>query len=484
MRVLFVFSSNNFFSVRKPLYDASEIHLGIAYLSAFLKQNGHETDLYVCTRKTSLARMDAYVQSSRPDVVAFSGAFCEYALMVELAARLRESFPSAFRVIGGVHATLNPESCIQDPFDAVCEGEGERALNELCNQLREGRRPEAIPGLWFRRGGEVEHNAPEPFMDALDELPFPDRHMWEPWLASDAAPPSVLLSRGCPFNCTYCCNHALKRVADGPYVRHRSPGNIVAEIDALVREDPGIGRINLLVESFTVDIPWALALCRVLEEYNERRADALAFQTNVRIVPNADPEALLSAMGRANFTNVSIGLESGSERIRSEVLNRHYGNETVERWVDATRANGIKVSFFNLVGVPGETREDFQETIAINRKCLPDSQLLSIFSPYPGTVLHQRAVEGGLIPDDFDTENERCRANLDLPGFSRREIEQAYVWFDYCVYRGHRPLWKLLARVVAFKMKTRPFTGRVYRLVRHVLGSPGLRRIRQSLLRL
>ena len=168
-------------------------------------------------------------------------------------------------------------------------------------------------------------------------------------------------------------------------------------------------------------------------------------------------------MKNSNFKFINVGVESGSEKLRTQVLKRNYSNEDIVRVSGVARKCGLKVCFYNLIGIPGETIDDFKETVMINRACLPDWHFLSILFPYPGTDIYSSSRKKGLIPGRLDTEMERSRAILDLPGFSKKEIQKSYVWFDYYVYKGHKPLYKILARVFISKIKTNYYSNRLYR---------------------
>jgi hypothetical protein len=106
------------------------------------------------------------------------------------------------------------------------------------------------------------------------------------------------------------------------------------------------------------------------------------------------------------------------------------------------------VDVYNLIGIPGETPADHKETIAVNHRVCPDRSLTSIFFPYPGTDLYRQCEEQGLIQSDSALTAERKVASLDLPTFSRRQIQRAYNWFEFRVYRGHRPLSFRLRKVL------------------------------------
>jgi radical SAM superfamily enzyme YgiQ (UPF0313 family) len=391
------------------------------------------------------------VEEFRPDIVGFYAVASEFAYVMSIARLIRSVAPSSYLLIGGPHATLCPDEAMAGPFDAVCIGEGEFASLELVTQLAQGRTPSHIQNLWLRRGDEVQKNPARPYLRDLDGLPFPDRAPWLEYMLHPVSRPSLLLGRGCPFNCPYCSNHALKKVASGRYVRMRSADSIIAEIVDLTSwyRFPEPPEIYLEVETFALDVDWALDLCRRLQQLNGSRAEPLRWGVNLRVSHNLETERLFVAMAEANFTFVNIGLESGSERVRREVLHRNYSNDDIIRTVAAARRHGLRINFFNMIGLPGETCVEHLETVRINRLCQPDVHYTGIFFPYPGTDLYDRCKEMGLPVDSLDTAKERGQAVLSYEGFSAGEIQHALTWFDYRVYRGHKPLMKLLRAPLA-----------------------------------
>jgi hypothetical protein len=160
---------------------------------------------------------------------------------------------------------------------------------------------------------------------------------------------------------------------------------------------------------------------------------------------------------------VKIGLESGSEIIRREILKRNYSNKDIIDAVSLARKYGLKVFFYNLIGIPGETLSDFKETLRINRICMPDVSIPHVFFPYPGTELYNLCKDFKLLPKVLDTDLERCKATLDLKGFSKKQIQDSYVWFDYDVYKGYKPMYKILFKVMVSKLISNTFLHNIYR---------------------
>ncbi len=367
-------------------------------------------------------------------------------------------------MVGGPHVSLNPDDILSDSFDALCIGEGEHSTLELVSQLENNIVPTGIPNLWIKNGSKIEKNQQSPFLQDLDSIPFPNREMWKEWTGEHPGPMEpILLGRGCPFLCTYCSNHALRKLADGPYVRLRSTDNVVEEIRNVITVDPTKKDFYLEVETMGINKKWDLELCSKLGRLNSSLSEPLNFGVNIRITPSIDLEDHFASFKKSNVLFVNIGLESGSERVRREILKRNYSNEDIIKAVTLARHYGLKVNLYNLIGIPGETLADFEETIRINRICLPDTQLLSIFYPYPGTDLYSLCKEQGLFKGSIDTDMERSKAVLDLPEFPKEQIQKNYIWFDFHVYRGHRSIYKILASVMARKIHSSICLNKLYR---------------------
>ncbi len=460
MRVLFVYSVDHAVSSRRPLGAMDEIQFGISYISALLKRHGHATSLVVLARfhPDSPRLLERHVQAFQPGVVCFTAVTTQYAFVAGLAAAIRRQHPEIFLLAGGPHVSLNPEAAIAGPFDAICIGEGEHPALELVDCLQASGVASRIRNLWFRRGEVVERNDTREFIEDLASLPFPDREMWSEWVARrEETRYSVLLGRGCPFSCTYCSNHALRRLAQGTYLRYRPCEDVVAEIEQMAGADRRIREIYLEVETISPRREWILDLCGRLAELNARLPAPIAYGVNLRVTPNCDFDEVFAAMARANFRFVNIGLESGSERVRREVLHRNYSNEDVIRTAAQARAHGLQLSLLNMLGLPGETIADFDMTVQVNRECRPDWHGTSIFYPYPGTDIYAVCESRGLLKRAGSGEViERTRAVLDLPEFPQREIEKRYVWFDYYVYKGTRPLPRILRAVLAARIRSSP----------------------------
>ncbi len=465
MNILFIHSIQEIHSFARPLPGPGCLQFGISYISSFLREHRHHTKLIVLSSilgRKNYGIVDRYLRKFYPELICFTAVSSEYRFICGIAKYIKNHYPDIYLLIGGPHVSLNPQEVLSDKFDALCIGEGENPTLELVSQLEKGMLPSGIPNLWIKRDSQLEKNSPRPFLQYLDSLPFPDWEMWQEWIPEGSGSVfPVLLGRGCPFECTYCCNHALKKISSGTYVRFRSAENIIEEIREIITKYPIVETIYLEVETIGINKAWAIQLCSKLQCLNAALSKPLCFGVNLRVTPNMELESLFAELKKANFSFINIGLESGSERVRREILHRHYSNEDVINAVSLARKYGLKVHLYNMIGVPGETLADFKETVRINRICQPDFHYTSIFYPYPRTSLYRLCRKQGFLKKDLDTEMERHKAVMNLPGFTRRQIQRSFLWFDYYLYKGSKPAYKLIAKGLALGVRNNYFYIRV-----------------------
>jgi len=458
MNVLGVYSVENYFSISTPMDIATEIPFGISIVLTALEKGGNRVDLIVFTSASPIHSMllEA-MQQFQPRMLCLTAVSTQYSLIREVAMTAKKIDPSLFIILGGHHASLQPEKVIQDPcLDAICIGEGDLAVVELASQLEAGRIPSGIPGLWIKRdasGQNWEKNPPNRFFADLDQLPFINRKLWSKWTHDENKMPSVLVGRGCPYRCTYCSNHAMQKLAKGKYVRFRSVDNLIAEIQTIITDNPRVEDVYLEVETIGVYPDYCLELGRKLLEFNTLRERPLSFGANIapskRLLAQKHLlEEILGLFSKAGVRFLNIGLESGSERVRKEVLRRpDHSNQAIIDFCLCAKSHGIDINLFILFGLPTETPADYLETVQVARACKPNRVYHSIFFPYPGTDLYFQAMAQGLIDDNVLINNkaERARPVLNSQIFPRYRVMFEYVIFPIRCYRG---VWSI--RKIAF----------------------------------
>lgn len=371
------------------------IYLGIAYLSAVLKAAGHETSLVHVVEPPERDSLVERVRAEKPDLLGFSSTTHMFRHVARWAGWLRDETGIA-AACGGVHATIATDEVLStDGIDFAVIGEAEDTLLELCDAIESGRDPSRIAGLWaIGPDGAVVRNPARALRTDLDELPLPDRSIFDTSLFCEDQHPrgTLMASRGCPFNCTYCSNHAQKSVYPNPkdYVRFRSPENVVAEIEQMVSADGRIEYIRFDDDILTTDRDW---FARLSELYREKIG--MPFICNSRV--NFMDERMAHSLAEMGCSVVCMGIESGNPWLREEVLNRHMSDEQIVRAFAACHDAGMKTVSTNMHGLPLEETSMVLDTIRINGRCHPDTIQVSTFIPYPATELFRLCEERGLI---------------------------------------------------------------------------------------
>jgi anaerobic magnesium-protoporphyrin IX monomethyl ester cyclase len=480
MKVLFIYTvSNSLPPPAKPIAEWIEVSFSVSYLVAALESAGHEVDLLVLRHGSFRREVKEALAHTQPEMVCYTAVATEHTFCAKVARSIRQWMPGIYQVIGGVHATLRPDDCIQGPFDAVCIGEGEDAIVELAGAVQSGERPTAIQSFWFQNPecpDNVEKNPTRPFNPDIDSIVHPNREIWRPWI-EEIEKHAMLIARGCPFTCTYCSNHALRKTQDGKFVRFRSPEDCVDELRELVEQFPDTTYCYFEVETISAGRSWAYDFAKLLEEFNAEREVPLEFAINLMVHHETSFMDLFKALKKANFSYLRIGLESGSYRVRKAIMRRNHTNDDLINTFAEAHEAGLGTYAYNLVGLPGETPEDFQETIELNRRCNPTRSYISIFHPYPGTDLERTCVERGIKVPAFEDTAERYRARLSLPEFPNRLVEYYFRNFPALVKGKQEPFFNRVDAYVWQTVRGYPWLARRLERVRGTGILTRLRRI-------
>lgn len=396
------------------------VHLGLGQLSAALRAAGHETALLKVNRAVSRRRFLAQALGWEPELFAASCVTHHWPRVTEWAGWLKAARPGVPFTVGGPHVTVTPEAALECPHvDAAIAGEGERSLPRLVAAYAAGENQRGIPGTAVRGESGCEFTPPEQFCQNLDELPLADRSIFTP---SRDFP--VMAGRGCPFDCSYCCNHILKKAQGGRYVRMRSPERVIEEI-RLGRTQGEIRRVVFEDDTFTLMREW---LAEFLPLYREEIG--LPFVANAR-VGNFDRETA-RLLKQAGCDYVLIGVESGCESLRRDILNRRMTNAEIIETFDMARSEGLATYAYYMVGFPGETAAMARETMELHRRLRPEAGFqISVFYPYPNTRLWEIARDRGLLQAGEDKATfEGGWSTLELKDMTRSELGAIYAEFE------------------------------------------------------
>jgi len=427
MRVLFVYPN----IVESP----KDISLGIANLSALLKQAGHKTDLIDSTFGITDKEIIRKTKQFKPDLVAITTASNDFHYALHIAELLKKNFGLPI-ICGGFHPTIAPEEVIiKEWIDAICISEGEFPLLEYINSLEKGKLKTDIKNLWIKSNGKIIKNDLRPLITNLDSLPFPDRELFDykkylEWHHNTA---NFMSGRGCPFDCTYCINHFLKKLNNEPYVRFRSIDNVLKEIKETIKKYPQIKSIELYDDTFTINPNRVKEFC---DKYPKEIG--LPFIINARV--NAVNKEMFSWLKKAGCVRVSIGVESGDEHIRNKILKRNMTDKQIINTFRWAKETGIKTYSYNMVGIPYEDYANIKKTIRLNRIIKPDFVGVSIFNAFKGTEAYKLCKNNMWLDEDKISTSYFQSTNVKHPNFTEKQLKNIRNTFGFKVFITYNPM--------------------------------------------
>jgi len=392
--------------------------LGPGFLAAWLRRHGHEAALLRVAADRPLDAIGADVRQHAPGLIGVSITTRQWLRAREVLGGLRRVCNVPV-IVGGLHPTFSPEEVLRhDGIDAVCLGEGEAALLDFVSALESGRSATdgAIANIWARGGARPALRNP---IEPLDALPFVARDLLdERWGVRH-----LTTQRGCPFPCTYCAARMYDQLYSSAdtsgYGRRRSHASVLAELAELRSQGP-LNYVVFLDDTFTIQHRWVREFCRVYG-----REFAVPFSLHAR-VETVTP-SLLHELAAAGCQHIVYGVESGSERVRREIMKRAASNDRFREVFRWTREAGIMATANYIIGTPGETREEMAETIRLHHDLQPVDFGVFVFYPYPGTELFQLCQRQGYLPEDYLTRPANHRHSiLNLPQLTHADIAATY----------------------------------------------------------
>jgi magnesium-protoporphyrin IX monomethyl ester (oxidative) cyclase len=420
--------------VTRPLNFAADkvrispfIPLGLAMIAAVLEKAGHEVKILDALIEGDLQGFDYFDGKNKiryglpgteiakqiyyfnPDYV---GVSCIFSAMEDDAisiCRLSKSVKSTIKtIIGGPWAGTNVESLSKNIYiDHIIQGEGEKAILDIVNKLT---------------GDRSQY-----FIENLDTLPVPAYHLLNMQKYFELAPGHngykqkpfmpMLTSRGCPAKCTFCAiaNHW------GPDPRYRSVENVLAEIDFLVHEY-GIKEIHFEDDNLTADRERAMKIFDGLIERNY----GLTWTVPSGMAAYSLDDELLEKMAQSGCYSISLAIENGNQEIVTKIIKKPILLNKIKPMVDKIRSLGMDIRGFFILGYPGETKVDIENTIKFARYLELDWSHFFIFAPLPGTEIYQTCINKGYLkPEDFDPLRSFYKSVLKTPEFDQEYLIEA-----------------------------------------------------------
>lgn len=389
MRLLFIvpYIFNSY-----PKKRSSNYFPGVASLSAYLKKHGHSVRLLQYLRAPLKKQLISQVLKDSPDIIGFSSTTHMFYYVKQWAKWIKEE-SDVLTICGGIHPTIDSDNSItQDGIDMICVGEGEEPLLEVCMRYENKESLTDIPNIWIKRDGRIYKNPVRPLIDDLDRLPFPDRGIFNPAVDSMLGynVVKVMVSRGCPYDCNYCCTPKLKEIYNGRFknfTRFRSVENSVQYLENLIRDYPSIECIQFVDDIFNFNKEW---LRDFAYSYNKRIGLPYLCQSHVHFI-DRETAGLLKHSG---CKKIYIGIESGNDYIRKKIYNKRTEREQIVRAFRLLQEEGVPTYAFNMIGAPFENMRNILESIKLNVEAgvlngigIGDGP--SIFYPYHGTRLYR-----------------------------------------------------------------------------------------------
>jgi len=243
--------------------------------------------------------------------------------------------------------------------------------------------------------------------------------------------PALMFSRGCPYDCSYCCNNSLRKLyrGKGTYIRLKSVKRAMEEVQIFINNfSPLI--LNFDDDTFMKNREWLFSF---LDEY--KRLTKIPFNCNTR--PETINEERCQRLKEANCNIISVGIESGNEHLRKQILKRRMSNMSIKESFDIMKKHGLKTSSYNMVGLPDETFENHMDTVKLNRDIQPDLMQISIFYPYLKTELGDYARDKGYIVEESKFSHSYFSESiLKMEQFPKWKIKCAYTFFHFNVFRN------------------------------------------------
>jgi anaerobic magnesium-protoporphyrin IX monomethyl ester cyclase len=400
--------------------------LGIGYLAAVLEKNQYEVDVIDCqTLKLSYEQFRSEISKRQPNMVGITSTTLTYKSALHIAKIAKEVYPNCLTILGGCHATFWDDKALQEcpHLDIIVRKEGENTLLELVQRIEAGKSYHDVLGTTCRKNDQILKNPDRPYIENLDELPFPAHHLWpiERLKKHGKATFPMMTSRGCVYWCDFCT--AVRMF--GRKYRMRSPKNVVDELE-FVNKTYGADHFDFYDDAFTVDQHRTEEICR------EIRKRKLNIKWNCETRVDMVTKELLLKMRKAGCRDVWFGVESGSQQVLDDMSKGISINQTIRAFNWAKEA-GIMIVASVILGFPGETKETAWETVKFVEKIKPTDVGYYVATPYPGTPLYDLVKKNGWLKitdfDKYDTVNPI----FETPMLSMRELreirEQAFQRF-------------------------------------------------------
>ncbi len=424
------------------------IPIGLALLAAIAEERGHQVRI-----------LDVALEANPEELLRQSFASCSWQVVgigcmsveflggLETARIVRKLSPGTHVIFGGQHPTIMPEQVLREEcVDSICLGEGEHTWAGFLERMAAGDRLDGLDGLWFRMHGDVVRNSQRTTYVDIDVVPMPAYHLLDieryfdvdfvrfPTCHRRAI--QIFTSRGCPYRCIYCHDLFGKRF------RGRSPERVWEEI-RLLHDTYGIREFMVEDDVFNFDLDRAKRICDLVIGGGLK----LGFQFGNGLRLDRFDEELMRKLARAGTHHMAIAIESASGRVQ-KLIRKNLKLDHLNEVLGWARTCGIETLGFFMLGFPGETVAEINQTIRFACRSRFDEALFSIATAYAGTELNDLVRQAGSYEaarDPHDQWEGVVRIKSQEWDFKtlRRLQRKAYFLFFMTRFRFARILLKL-----------------------------------------
>ena len=438
------------------------VNNGLAILSAVLKSRNHQVDLLFLSEELGypfdLERMKQDITRLKPEIVGISLMEPQFKYMKAFCEDLK-TYYDGFVICGGPYPTMDPESALSvDGISAVCLGEGEDAICELVELLENGKDYSHVKNLWVKMpNGTTVRNKLRAFKD-LNDLPPEDKELFdlEKILPLKNFQLESVLGRGCVYKCSYCINASYvelykkmceQKVSYKEYIRLKPVDTILEEIKNGISKFPQIRKIAFIDDNFLMH---KIFDDEFLKRYKEEVG--LPFMCNVN--PMSFSFSNGKCLKESGCDDIRFGIESGSERVKRDIMKRPISNKGVIEAFKITNELGLMSSSFNMIGLPTETKGEVFETLKLNASILPDTIKVMTFYPFKSTPIYDLCAELDLIDygrrkelDAYDTYT--CLKFPEEHQLFLKKMQTAFNWYlNILLDNEASPQYRILVQTV------------------------------------
>ena len=390
--------------------------IGLGYLGAVLEKNHYQVDVIDCQAfKLSLEDFRTEIGKRQPNIVGVTSSTLTYQTALKLIKIAKEVCPNCVTIAGGAHVTFWDDKALQEcpELDIVVRKEGENTLLELVQRIEAGKSCDDVVGTTCRKDGKIVRNSDRPYIEDLDSLPFPARHLW-PMERFRQYEDILYLStsRGCVYWCEFCSTVRMH----GRKYRMRSAKNVADELEFLYKTY-NVTQFTFCDDAFTVDQARTEAMC------NEILKRGMKIQWNCGTRVDMLTKELLAKMKEAGCVSVWFGVESGSQQVL-DAMKKGITPELTTKVFGWVRELGMRPVSNVIFGFPGDTKKGAWKTIKFVEKINPEEvSIYNIATPYPGTPLYDLVKEKGwLRVTDFDKYDNTTEPIFETPWLSMKDL--------------------------------------------------------------